>query len=163
MIADLQTASISRFPSFGDPKWVPGSRGRSPERSEAAQEAKNVRILVIDDEVLIGETVAEILNSEGFEATAVSDSAAAIELAKTLHPHIVLSDVIMPGMNGIETGIKIREIVPKCRVILFSGQAATLDLLAQARQQGHHFDIIAKPIRPEQLISLIRQSAGFFP
>ena len=72
---------------------------------------------------------------------------------------IVLSDVIMPGLNGIETGIKIREILPSCKIILFSGQAATVDLLEKARQGGHHFDVLAKPMRPERLIALIRSSS----
>ena len=102
---------------------------------------------------------AEILNGEGFEAMAVSTGTSAIELAKAFDPDVVLSDVIMPGLNGIETGIRIRKIAPNCRVILFSGQAATVDLLEEARQQGHRFDILAKPIRPEQLISAVRASS----
>jgi len=161
MRMDWQAATVPRFPSFSDPAWPPKGGGPGSKKYEAADEAKNIRIIVVDDEVLIAETVVEILNSEGFEATAVSDGASAIELAKTLHPDVVLSDVIMPGLNGIETGIRIREIVPDCRLILFSGQAATVDLLAQARQQGHRFDILAKPIKPEQLIAVIRSSSGY--
>ena len=108
---------------------------------------------------MIADTVVEILNGEGFDAMAVSTGTSAIELAKAFDPDVVLADVIMPGLNGIETGIRIREIAPNCRVILFSGQAATVDLLEEARQQGHRFDILAKPIRPEQLISVIRASS----
>ena len=160
MIGNWQAASVPLWPSFGDPKWVPNGTKHNPDEQGFVDEAKNQRIIVIDDEVLIAETVAEILNDQGFEATPVSDGAAAIELAKTLRPDIVLSDVIMPGLNGIETGIRIREIVPDCRLILFSGQAATVDLLAKAREQGHRFDILAKPIKPEQLIAVIRGSTG---
>jgi CheY-like chemotaxis protein len=161
MIGNWQAASVPLWPTFRDPKWLPNGTKHNPDEQGFVDEAKNQRIIVIDDEVLIAETVAEILNDQGFEATPVSDGAAAIELAKTLRPDIVLSDVIMPGLNGIETGIRIREIVPDCRLILFSGQAATVDLLAKAHQQGHRFDILAKPIKPEQLIAVIRSSSGY--
>ena len=109
---------------------------------------------------MIAETVVEILKQEGFEGTGVATGSSAIELARTWLPDIALSDVIMPGLNGIETGIKIREIAPRCKVILFSGQAATVDLLEKAREQGHRFEILAKPIRPEQLVSVIRDASG---
>jgi len=123
---------------------------------EHDSQRKKLKVIVIDDEALIADTVAEILNHAGLDATAVSDTAEAIRLAQTLLPDVVLSDVIMPGMNGIEAGIKIREMLPRCRIILFSGQAATVDLLERARKQGHHFDILGKPVKPEQLISVIR-------
>ena len=60
---------------------------------------KKFKIIVIDDESLIAETVVEILNDQGFEAMSVSSGASAIELAKTVRPAIVLSDVIMPGLE----------------------------------------------------------------
>lgn len=142
---------------FGDSKSVP-KQGRDEER-EGREDSRKIKVIVIDDEPVIADTVVEILNGEGFEAMAVSSGASAVELAKAFDPDVVLSDVIMPGLNGIETGIEIRRIVPDCRVILFSGQAATVDLLEKARQQGHRFDILAKPIRPEQLISVIRESS----
>ena len=161
MQMNCQVGAVPSFPSFGDPKWTPKVPGHSPDQSERVDYAKKLRIMVIDDESVIAETVVEILNEEGFEATAVSSGDSAVEVAKTLQPDVVLSDVIMPGLNGIETGIRIREIVPDCKVILLSGQAATVDLLEQARQRGHHFQILAKPIRPEQLISVIRASSGY--
>lgn len=150
--------SNSIFPTSGDPgekfsSWV---RGHLPGEGGRPGEVKKTRVIVIDDESLIAETMVEILNHEGFEAVSASDGASAIELAKSLQPDIVLSDVILPGLNGVETGIRIREAVPRCRIILFSGQAATVDLLEKARQRGHTFDVLAKPMKPEQLISVIR-------
>ena len=155
----VQGLSVPILPSFGDPKWVPKKSGRRPDTQEPINQAKKLKIIVVDDEPVIADTVVEILNEEGFDAIAVSTGSSAIELAKAFHPDIVLSDVIMPGLNGIEAGIRIRKIAPTCRVILFSGQAETVDLLEKARQQGHRFDILAKPIRPEQLISIIRASS----
>jgi DNA-binding NtrC family response regulator len=146
------------FPMFGGPERNPGPP-QDPRANQPGSEGdKKVKIMVIDDESLIAETVVEILNEEGFEAISVSSGVSAIELAKAVRPAIVLSDVIMPGMNGIETGIKIQEVVPNCKIILFSGQAATVDLLEKAREGGHRFDVLAKPIKPEHLISVIRSS-----
>jgi len=159
-IAELQVVSVPLFPRYGDPKWVPKNLCYFSKDAEPFDGLRKVKIVVIDDESLIAETVVEILRDQGFDAVAVPNGASAIDLAKTWRPEIVLSDVIMPGLNGIETGIKIRELVPGCKVILFSGQAATVDLLEQAREQGHGFEILAKPIRPEKLISVIRENSG---
>jgi DNA-binding NtrC family response regulator len=156
MIMDLQGASVPVFPSFGEPIYPPGGSSDKEMDTDRELEMKKVRVLVVDDEAIIADTVVEILKQEGFDAEGLSTGTSAIELAKEWHPDVLLSDVIMPGLNGIEIGMKIREIAPKCRVILFSGQAATVDLLEQARRQGHKFDILAKPIRPEQLIGLIK-------
>lgn len=160
MIMYRQSATIPLLPSFGNPPWMPKPQSREMSKQDPAEGTRSRRIIVIDDELLIAETVAEILNQEGFDATAASNGASAIELAKRWSPDIVLSDVIMPGLNGIETGIKIREIVPDCKIILFSGQAATVDLLEKARESGNYFEILAKPIKPEELVSVIRATAG---
>jgi CheY-like chemotaxis protein len=147
---------IQAFLLFHESQWKDGTVREPVDSAEQVDQNKRTKIMVIDDESLIAETVVEILTQVGFDATAVSDGSAAIEVAKTSKPDIVLSDVIMPGLNGVETGIRIREIVPDCRIILFSGQAATVDLLERARQQGHQFEILAKPMKPDQLISVIR-------
>lgn len=144
--------------SFGETKCPVSDAQPGMNRRDRIEADRKIRVIVIDDEALIAETVAEILNQEGFEAVAVSAGLSAVELAKNWLPDIVLSDVIMPGLNGIETGIRIKELAPSCKVILFSGQAATVDLLEDARRRGQRFEILAKPIKPEQLISIIRSS-----
>lgn len=153
-------ASTLPIPFFAGSEWPPRfSADGKPGRATDGDSAK-LRIIVVDDEVLIAETLAEILNAEGFEARAVTAGDAALTLAQTFVPDIMFSDVIMPGMTGVDLGIKIRSIVPRCKIFLFSGQAATVDLLDQARKQGHSFDILAKPIRPEAVVELVRQAAG---
>lgn len=148
------------LPFLGTPRWQPQFSSRESSNRGEDKQAKRLRVLVIDDEILIAETVVEILRGEGFEAEAVATAESAIEMARTSPPDVVLSDVIMPGTTGIEIGIKIREMVPHCRVILFSGQAATVDLVNKARGQGHRFEILAKPIRPETLIEVLRNPSG---
>jgi DNA-binding response OmpR family regulator len=114
------------------------------------------KVLVADDERVIADTLAIILNQSGFEATAVYTGEKAVEIAKTLRPDMLISDVIMTDLNGIDAAIRIREILPSCKILLFSGQAATADLLDRARGQGHEFEILAKPVHPQDLLARLR-------
>ena len=83
----------------------------------------------------------------------------AVEATKVLKPDVLIGDVVMGAMSGIEAAIRIHEIVPACRVILFSGQAATADLAQRARSEGHAFEIFAKPVHPQILLVHLRGSA----
>lgn len=114
------------------------------------------RVLVADDEQVIANTLAIILNQAGFEARAVFSGEKAIEALETFQPNMLISDVIMTGMTGIEAAIKTREKMPHCKILLFSGQAATADLLEKARAQGHEFEILAKPVHPTDLLAKLR-------
>ena len=114
------------------------------------------RVLVVDDERVIADTLAIILNQSGFNASAVYTGMAAVERAKEDKPDLIISDVIMPDMNGIEAAIRIRQLLPGCKILLFSGQAATADLLEKARQEGHEFEILAKPVHPQDLLAKLR-------
>jgi len=122
--------------------------------------APKLRILVVDDEPTIADTLVEILNGEGFEAIAASTGDSALGSAEAFMPDVVISDVVMPGLNGVELGIQLRQRLPKCRIILFSGQTATSDLLREARARGHEFEIVPKPVKPQTLISIIRHRSN---
>jgi CheY-like chemotaxis protein len=113
-------------------------------------------VLVVDDERVIADTLATILNQNGFEASAVYTGTAAVDSARSSHPDLVISDVIMQDMNGIEAAIRIRQMLPACKILLFSGQAATADLLEKARAQGHQFEILAKPVHPQDLLAKLK-------
>ncbi len=115
------------------------------------------KVLVVDDERVIADTLAIILNKAGFEASAVYTGTGAVERARSDRPDLIISDVIMPDMNGIEAAINIRAFLPGCKILLFSGQAATADLLESARAKGHDFEILAKPVHPQDLLAKLRQ------
>jgi CheY-like chemotaxis protein len=125
---------------------------KSPEKPNV-----RIRIIVADDEPLIATTLVEILGIGGFDAEAVSDGLAAIERARTIRPDILLSDVQMPNMNGIEAAKKIRGFLPNCRIVLLSGHVETGELLKRARAEGHEFEVLTKPIGPEDLLSALRE------
>ncbi len=114
------------------------------------------RVLVADDEQVIANTLAIILNQAGFEAKAVYSGETAVESLEEFQPNMLISDVIMTGMTGIEAAIKVRAKLPNCKILLFSGQAATADLLEKARAQGHEFEILAKPVHPTDLLAKLR-------
>jgi DNA-binding NarL/FixJ family response regulator len=61
-------------------------------------------------------------------------------------------------MNGIELAISIKRIFPDCKILLFSGQAATSDLIVAARSAGHHFSLLNKPVHPKDLLSRVAAS-----
>ena len=114
------------------------------------------KVLVADDERVIADTLAMILNQSGFEARAVYSGEKAVEMAPDFQPNMLISDVIMADLNGIDAAIRIRELLPSIKILLFSGQAATADLLEKARTNGYEFEILAKPVHPQDLLSRLR-------
>lgn len=121
-----------------------------------SQARSKTRVLIADDEKVIADTLGLILNQNGFDATAVYNGRHAIDTARTFSPDVFLADVVMPGMSGIDAAIQICALIPRCRILLLSGQAATSDLLHDARLRGHDFEILLKPIHPIQLIAHLR-------
>jgi DNA-binding NtrC family response regulator len=113
-------------------------------------------VFVVDDESVIAETLAVILNQAGFQASAFDHPEKAIAAIAELRPDLLISDVIMPGMTGVELAIHFRKTQPDCKVLLFSGQAATADLLEEARNQGYDFDLLSKPVHPADLLAKLR-------
>ena len=114
------------------------------------------KVLVADDERVIADTLTMILNQSGFEARAVYSGERALEMAASFVPDMMISDVIMADLNGIDTAIQMRALLPKIKILLFSGQAATADLLEKARTQGYEFEILAKPVHPQDLLTKLR-------
>ena len=114
-------------------------------------------IFVVDDEKAIAETLAIILGKSGFVATSFTNPLEALEKAPMKSPGLLLSDVVMPVLSGVDLAVQIKEKCPNCKILLFSGQAETTDLLTAARKQGHNFPLVAKPIHPANLILRIRE------
>lgn len=126
---------------------------------ESSTNAYRPVVLVVDDESVIADTLAEILNRSGYTGVAEYDGDSALETALLMPPEMLITDVVLPGMSGIELAISVRRIFPDCKIILFSGQASTADLLAAAREEGHHFTLLNKPLHPQDLLN--RVSEGF--
>lgn len=117
-------------------------------------------IVVVDDERQIADTLVLILDSEGYTAEAAHDGTSALEICRQKMPNLLLSDVLIPGMNGVELAIVVRQQFPRCHILLLSGQAETSEILSDARRRGHDFDLLAKPIHPDELLIRIRELIG---
>jgi CheY-like chemotaxis protein len=113
-------------------------------RSDALRQ----RVLVVDNERIIADTLVLILSLEGFEAIAAYNGEDAVEAAIAFRPDVLITDVFMERMNGIEASLQISAILPLCRVILFSGNTETANLLQEAEAHGYRFEIVAKPVHP---------------
>jgi len=115
------------------------------------------RILIVDDERRIADTSALILQGAGFQTAVAYDGGSGLDRCREFHPHLVLTDVVMPGMSGIEMAIAIRREFPQRAILLISGQAATADMLEAAQRQGHSFELLAKPVHPTVLLKKVAQ------
>jgi DNA-binding response OmpR family regulator len=115
-------------------------------------------VMVVDDESVIADTLAEILSRSGYAAITAYDANEALECALLTPPELLITDVVLPGMSGIELAITMRRIFPDCKTLLFSGQAATADLLVSAKNQGHHFTLLNKPVHPVDLLAHVEEN-----
>ncbi len=119
-----------------------------------------MRVLVIDDEKRLADTLVMILRTAGHDAAAAYDGKAALQEAEVFQPNCVICDVIMPGVNGIETCAKIQEKNPGCHIFLSSGQAVASQLIDDARAKGHAWELLAKPVQPAELLAKLAGMKG---
>jgi len=127
------------------------------------QPRKRYRVLVVDDEEIIASTLATILRNSGFEATHFSSPLEALRVAQADAPDLLISDVAMPLLSGVELAIAVRKHCPDCKILLFSGQAFTAHLLEAARKDGHDFELLMKPIHPTDLLKKVQKVTETIP
>jgi CheY-like chemotaxis protein len=112
------------------------------------------RILIVDDERSIADTLAIILTNAGYDACAAYSGDSAVAVARMISPALIVSDIQMPGMDGISAAIEIRKLLPECHVILFSGYPESH--MQRARENG--FNILSKPLSPQTLLKHIQSA-----
>jgi CheY-like chemotaxis protein len=114
-------------------------------------------VFVVGDEHVVASTLTAILKMHGFSATFFTSPREALAAARLKAPDLLVSDVEMPSISGIDLAIQMRTQYPKCKILLFSGQPATLDLLDAAHAQGHEFDLLLKPVRPPEFVLEVKR------
>lgn len=118
--------------------------------------ATTSKIIVIDDQHLIANTLAQILNQNGYEAAAVYSGEEALEQVNRVEPDVVLSDIRMHRLDGIHTALRIRILHPSCRVILFSASAISDE--EQARIDDCGFEFLRRPLHPKEVLNHLRNN-----
>lgn len=114
-------------------------------------------VLVVDDEPLVANTLALILKRAGYNALCAYDGPTALEIATSQSPDLLISDVAMPVMNGVELALGIVSMTPECKVVLFSGHARSVDLV-RAYDAGHNFPLMSKPVHPSEMLAQVARS-----
>lgn len=114
-------------------------------------------VFVVDDECAIADSLSEILERSGHTAVTAYDASSALEIALEKPPEVLITDVVLPGMSGIELAIAMRRIYPDCKIILFSGNAATTAMLESAMRAGHNFVLLNKPVHPSEMLRRVSE------
>jgi two-component system nitrogen regulation response regulator NtrX len=118
----------------------------------------NEKILVVDDEESIRASLAGILDDEHFETSFAPDGLTALELVRSEMPDLVLLDIWMPRMDGLETLQKLKEINPSLTVIMMSGHG-TIETAVKSTKMGA-YDFIEKPLSLEKLLVTVKNALG---
>jgi len=115
------------------------------------------RILLIDDDDLLREAICDLLESEGYEVTAAEDGNRGLESFQAARPEIVITDIMMPDRNGIETIVALSQENPQPRIIAISGGGGQLDSLSylkMAERLGAD-RVLEKPFRAKVLLEAV--------
>ena len=117
------------------------------------------RILVVDDEKTIAQTTAILLEKAGFQARPFFDPVDALAQAADYKPHLLISDVMMPGMSGVELALAVRKAWPDCKTLMMTSKIDAGELLSAALKQGHDFALLQKPVPVQALIRFVNETA----
>lgn len=115
------------------------------------------KILVIDDDVMVRNTIAKILRHGGYDVILAEDGAKGLVQFHRERPDLVITDIIMPEQEGIQTILELRREDPNTKIIAVSGggRIANRDFLRMAKSLGA-VDTIAKPFLPKDLITRVQ-------
>ena len=115
---------------------------------------KKTRLLVVDDEDIVRESLFDWLSSLGYQVLTAKCGEEALRIIKQKKVKIMIADLIMPGMNGIELMKKARTIVPTISTVIFTAHGTIQTAIVAIREGA--YDYIEKPFCPEKVELLIR-------
>ncbi len=117
---------------------------------------RRLKVLVVDDERLLADTTNAILHRAGFDVRTAYDGFGALEMTGSFRPDCLLTDIMMPGMNGVDLAMAVAKMYPATAILLVSGQAGIADILDECKAKGFEFPLLAKPVHPSNLVEKLR-------
>jgi CheY-like chemotaxis protein len=146
---DLIVQLADRFPPC-----PPGFAVSEVEAERTAE--RRLKVLVVDDERLLADTTTAILHRAGFDVRTAYDGFGALEMTGSFHPDYLMTDIMMPGMNGVDLAMAVAKMYPAIAILLVSGQAGIADILDECKARGFEFPLLAKPVHPSNLVEKLR-------
>jgi CheY-like chemotaxis protein len=137
-----------------------GKSALSLQSGRRSRTGRRPRILVVDEESLTADTLAEILRQNGYATEAANDGNGALKRVLLSPPDLVITDVALPGMSGVQLAVTIKRVYPDCKILLYSGQASTPELIRSPHLAPYDFTLLSKPVRPKDLLALVEHRLG---
>lgn len=111
------------------------------------------RILIVDDEHLVADTLSLIFQKHGFQTRAAYSADEAMDCARTFSPDLLLCDIDMPQKDGLELIASMDREQPDCRILVLTGAYSTLNQVReQAASAGGGFSVLTKPCHPTVIL-----------
>jgi DNA-binding NtrC family response regulator len=141
-------------------RTVSPSAAPASKASLSYKSGRRTRILVVDEESVTADTLAKVLRRNGYATEAAYDGNGALQRALLSPPELVITDVALPGMSGVQLAITIKRVYPDCKILLYSGQASTPELIRSPHWAPYDFTLLSKPVRPKDLLALVEHRLG---
>lgn len=113
------------------------------------------KVMVVDDEVLIANTMALILATNGYETKVAYSAESAMEALSDFSPDVLISDVIMDKLTGVDLALQLLQLRPNCRVLLMSGNLIAAQILNNRLPLGSEITLLSKPVHPQRILDFI--------
>ena len=118
--------------------------------------AKNVNLLIVDDDISLLETIGDVFQDRGYNVAMVEDGRRAIKLVSRRYFDVILIDIKMPGINGLDTYKEVKKIIPTAAVIMMTGDSKE-ELVKKAIEEGA-YTVIYKPFNVKRVIKIVEEA-----